>query len=198
MARGRGPSRPHGHPHWRGLDRGRRLPRPRHPPCRTDLRGRPRRRDPDVPGDVCAARRRGARLFGVDAAGPRRAAPQGLRAPGLQLVVPGSGASRRCGRSSTRPRRGRRTPASADGTVVRVLIVDDQALVRAGFRMILEAEDGHRGRRRGGGRRGGRRRGAPAPPARRAHGRAHAGAGRHRGDAPPARPTRAPTRRWSC
>ena len=33
-------------------------------------------------------------------------------------------------------------PIEADGTGIRVVIADDQALVRAGFRMILEAEDG--------------------------------------------------------
>jgi DNA-binding NarL/FixJ family response regulator/class 3 adenylate cyclase len=33
-------------------------------------------------------------------------------------------------------------PIDADGTGIRVVIADDQALVRAGFRMILEAEDG--------------------------------------------------------
>ena len=68
--------------------------------------------------------------------------------------------------------------------MIRVLIADDQALVRGGFRMILEAqkdievvgeaEDGARGARAG----------ARAPARRRADGHPHARARRARGDAP--------------
>ena len=65
---------------------------------------------------------------------------------------------------------------------ISVVVADDQALVRGGFRMILDARDDievvGRGRRRRGGRRAGR---APAA-RRRADGRAHARDGRHRGD----------------
>ena len=41
---------------------------------------------------------------------------------------------------------------------IRVLIVDDHAVVREGLRTFLELQDGHRGRRRGG-----RRRARPSP-----------------------------------
>ena len=66
--------------------------------------------------------------------------------------------------------------------VIRVLLADDQALVRAGFRLILSRRARHRGRRRGGRRRrGGEARGRAAA-GRRADGRPHAGHRRDRGD----------------
>ena len=51
-----------------------------------------------------------------------------------------------------RPEGGYRLQRDAPGEQrmsLTVLLVDDQSLVRTGFRMILEAEDGHRGGRRG-------------------------------------------------
>ncbi len=44
-------------------------------------------------------------------------------------------------RASGREQAGDERPADVAGGIVRLLIVDDQALVRAGFRMILEAEE---------------------------------------------------------
>ena len=73
---------------------------------------------------------------------------------------------------------------------IRVLVADDQELVRAGSGMLLAQRAGHRGRRGG----GGRRRGGAAGPAtcaagRRADGHPDAAARRPRGD--PADPSRA-------
>ena len=65
-----------------------------------------------------------------------------------------------------------------------VLLVDDQPLLRIGFRMVLESQDDLVRRGRGGRRRGGRAPDRRARPRRRADGRAHAGHGRHRGHAP--------------
>ena len=76
-------------------------------------------------------------------------------------------------------------------TSVRILIADDQALVRAGFRMILDAEqdldvvgeatDGEEAVRAG----------PPLATGRRADGHPHAGARRARGDASRSSPRRA-------
>ena len=84
----------------------------------------------------------------------------------------GPQAARRLPRPRAHPRAegaGRGSPHShraADqrrgGTMTRILLVDDQALVRAGFRIILETGGRHRG-----GRRGGRRRAAPSSSAER-------------------------------
>ncbi len=97
------------------------------------------------------------------------------------------------------PRRRRRIrrpcpPAVRGRTVIRVLIADDQSLVRTGFRLILSGRAGDRGRRRGARRRrGGSTRGRPRT-GRRAHGRAHARGRRHRGDASDRRRRDEPTR----
>ena len=102
----------------------------------------------------------------------------------------------RC-RTRTRRRSPRRRPRPTGGMqaamTVRIMIADDQALVRAGFKMILDAEDDievvgeavdgleaveH---------------GAAADARRRADGHPHARARRHRGDAPRSSPRTATT-----
>ena len=77
-----------------------------------------------------------------------------------------------------------RLPLPGSAVVIRVLIADDQALVRGGFRLILEARAGHRGGRRGRRRRRGGRRGPRAAARRGADGHPDARAGRARGDPP--------------
>ena len=47
-------------------------------------------------------------------------------------------------------------PRSERSAMIRTVLADDQALVRAGFRALLERRAGHRGGRRGGRRRRGR------------------------------------------
>ena len=89
------------------------------------------------------------------------------------------------GRPASRRRLRRPRAAALPGRrVIRVLIADDQSLVRTGFRLILSRRARHRGRRRG-------RDGAEATAARRrararrrADGRAHARGRRDRGDPP--------------
>ena len=72
-------------------------------------------------------------------------------------------------------------PCEASAVSIRVVVADDQALVRAGLKMVLEAERRHRGRRRGRRRRAGARGRAPHEARRRPDGHPDAGARRPRG-----------------
>ena len=99
-------------------------------------------------------------------AGPGRHAGTGVRA---RRPAPGRAAGRR------RLPGARRTPR-AGTVVIRILLADDQALIRSGIRSLLEAEDdievvAEASRRAAGGGAGRR-----APPGHRAHGHPDAGA----------------------
>ena len=69
-------------------------------------------------------------------------------------------------------------------TRLRVVIADDQPMMRAGFKAVLEATGDIAGRRRGRHRHRGGRGGEAPRPGRRADGHPHARDGRHRGDPP--------------
>ena len=128
-----------------------------------------------------AGRRRGGRRARRPGAGT------GLIGLAERVALAGGDARARAGR-----RRRLRPARDAAAAVIRVLLVDDDALVRSGLRMMLAGAERDRGR--GGGRRRPRRarRRRPAPPGRRADGHPHAAARRHRRDAAAAR--RSPTR----
>ena len=117
----------------------------------------------------------------------RRPRPLGMRERVAALrrrpSAPGPG---RAAGSGCRPR----SPTSRIGDrVIRVLVADDQALVRSGFRCCSTQRPRDRGGRRGRQRRRGRRAGPPSTARRRADGHPHAGARRHRGHPPHRRPT---------
>ena len=124
----------------------------------------------------------------ADRGEPRAPTHRGRTAPGMAHRHAGARRTLRRNRPG-RPRRRRPLPragssSAAEDAVIRVLLADDQALVRGGFRVILESQPDIDCGRRGGRRRGGHRARAPARAGRRADGRAHAAARRHRGDAP--------------
>ena len=81
--------------------------------------------------------------------------------------------------------------------MIRVLLVDDQALVRAGFRMILDAEPDIEVVGEAADGREAIDQVARAPARRRADGHPHARARRHRGDAADHRASTATPRRGS-
>ena len=148
-------SRAAGHP--------RRAPRARHPPPARRVRWRPRptasprRRSPTSPATRAAPRAVVDLDYGddelvvqVDDDGPGRRRP-GPRARGRASsgCASGSHAPRRRARGAGRPAAGRgfrvraRHPArdARSSASIRVVLADDQALVRAGFQALLDAQD---------------------------------------------------------
>src|SRR5690606_24347531 len=158
VVRGRGRARPHARRRPRARRRGPRHRRPHHPPAVT---GCPRRRLPGgVPRGVrdrargadqrAAARRRGDRGHRRGACAHRRPDREQRPAPGTDRpgrARPGGDAgARRGGRRvahlGTRraPLAGARRAAPGGAVTVRVLLVDDEALVRGGLRVIVDGE----------------------------------------------------------
>ena len=106
----------------------------------------------------------------------------------------GCASARRC--SAERSRRARATARGfevravlpyADARMIRVLIADDQPLMRAGFKTVLEATGSIEVVAEAGDGEEAVRLAERHAPGRRADGHPHAGARRHRGDAPAAR-----------
>ena len=129
----------------------------------------------------------------VGAAGRRTtaAAPRARANGGGPRADRACGSAQRSTAARSRPARGagwrlpRRRPAPArparGGMSIAVVIADDQGMVRAGLRSLLEQASRHRGRWRGSGRARGARARPPAATRRRADGHPHAQPGRARG-----------------
>ena len=146
---------------------------------------------------IAGMRERAELLGGTLRAGP--AAGGGFEVTAV-LAVPGVGPVRRADRRTACLPVG--AGAAADpiasarrAIVISVVIVDDQHLVRAGVRALLERAPRHRGGRRGGGRRIGVARRRAVPAGRGADGRPDARPGRCHRDPPDHRRSEAVRRR---